>query len=92
MAHINLNADQLRTFVREELERRDMSITYAASKTPNARSGYIGISLTQASRALNADGDKGTNTLIRMLEALGFDVEKRFAVSGHWSVRRRLHD
>jgi hypothetical protein len=89
---MTLSAEELRTFVKEELERRDWNPSFCSRRCPHP-DGSTGISRQACYLALKASGEKRVGTLVRMAIALGYNVEETYSLRDLGiTERRRLHD
>ena len=88
----HLSADELREWIRSEIDRRDLSIAHVARRSPNP-DGSKGITPNCVYQALRAEGQTRVGTLIRVADALGVNVEKTYRLTNLGIMkRRRLHD
>ena len=88
----HLSADELREWIRSEIDRRGFSIAHVARRSPNP-DGSKGITPNCVYQALRAEGQTRVGTLIRLADALGVSVEKTYKLTGLGVMeRRRLHD
>lgn len=90
---MTLSAEELRSFVEDELDRRDWTPALCARRCEHPDPDEdMGIHRNAAYQALKATGKTRVGTLLRMAEALGFKVERTYSLRKLGIVeRRRLH-
>jgi len=89
---MTLDAEELRTLVKSEIDRRNWSIAFCARRAPHP-DGSKGIHRNSAYEALKAEGRERVGTLLRLAEALGFTTERTYTLRNLGiNERRRLHD
>jgi hypothetical protein len=89
---MTLSAEELRSFIEDEMDRRGTNPNALASRCP-APDGSTGISTSACYLAMDDEGEGRAGTLLRMAQALGFSVERTYTLRNLGIMeRRRLHD